>query len=170
MALRELVWVLAAAIGLTLVAAPARAQPAVSRYELYYAEVVRVIDGDTLEVRVFLWPGLIAEYAVRVRGIDAPEIRGPGCEEERVLGEEAKAWVERFYKPGMFVRLENVDRDPFAGRVVADVARYRSDRWLALANELIDRQLAVEWEPTQDDPPWCLLAQTRENDLQAPAE
>jgi len=48
-------------------------------YAEYYATVVRVIDGDTLEVRVNLWPGLVAEYAVRVRDIDAPELRGADC-------------------------------------------------------------------------------------------
>jgi len=130
-------------------------------YALYYAEVVRVIDGDTLDVRVDLWPGLQAIYAVRVRSIDAPELRGAACPEERLWAEEAKALIEKLYPPGTMVRLENVERDAFSGRVVADLRRWRSDRWLYLADEMVERGLAVGWTPEMDDVPWCLLAQTR---------
>lgn len=40
----------------------------------YPAEVVQVIDGDTFEARVHLWPGLNVTTRVRLRGIDAPEL------------------------------------------------------------------------------------------------
>lgn len=130
-------------------------------HALYYAKVVRVIDGDTLDVRIELWPGLEAVYAVRVRGVDAPELRRTGCEAERLWGEEAKAQVEKLYDVGTQVRLENVEYDAFAGRVVADVRRWRSDRWLYLADELVERGLAVAWTPEMADVPWCVLAETR---------
>ncbi len=130
-------------------------------YALYYATIVRVIDGDSIAVRVNLWPGLVAEYSVRVRGIDAPELRRVSCEEERIWGEEAKAQVEKLYEAGSTVRLENVEFDAFSGRVLAEVRRWRSDRWLYLKDDLIDRGLAVEWTPKMDDVPWCLLANTR---------
>jgi micrococcal nuclease len=135
--------------------------PLPSPYALYYAEVVRVIDGDTIDVRVELWPGLQAIYAVRVRGIDSPEVRRVKCEEERIWGEEAKAQVEKLYDVGSLIRIENVERDPFFGRVVADVRRWRSDRWLYLADELVERGLAEAWAPDMPDIDWCLLAKTR---------
>ena len=131
-------------------------------YALYYATVLRVIDGDTLEVSVSLWPGLVAEYSIRVRGVDAPEIRRVGCEEERAWGEEARAQIAKLYPSGTIIRLENVERDSFFGRVVADVRRWRSDRWLYLKDELLERGLAVEWTPEMEDVPWCLLAKTRQ--------
>ncbi len=124
----------------------------------YYATVVRVIDGDTLDVRVEVWPGLVAEYAVRVRGIDAPELRRVDCEAERLWGEAARDQVRKLYPEGSAIRLENVGRDPFFGRVVADVRRFRSDRWLFLKDELLERRLAVEWTPQMTDVNWCLLA------------
>ena len=40
----------------------------------YPAEVVRVIDGDTFEARVRVWPGLDVDTKVRLRGIDAAEL------------------------------------------------------------------------------------------------
>lgn len=130
-------------------------------YALYFAEVVRVIDGDTLDVRVDLWPGLQAVYAVRVRGIDAPELREAACPEERVWAEAAREQVARLYPEGSLVRLEDVEYDAFAGRVVADVRRWRSDRWLYLADELVSRSMAEAWMPEMADIDWCELAAAR---------
>ena len=45
-------------------------------------EVLSVLDGDTFEARVNLWPGLAITTRVRLRGIDAPELRAR-CEDER---------------------------------------------------------------------------------------
>ncbi|WP_135448968.1 MULTISPECIES: thermonuclease family protein [Tabrizicola] len=121
----------------------------------YDAEVVQVIDGDTLEVIVALWPGLRAEYRVRVRGIDAPELYRPACREEAELAEVARQQAERLYPPGTAVQLRDVSYDAFAGRVVADIRRWRTDRWLPLGKELMDRGLAVEWDPRQSAFVWC---------------
>ncbi|MEO2038390.1 MAG: thermonuclease family protein, partial [Martelella sp.] len=39
------------------------------------AEVVRVVDGDTIAVEARPWPGQIIETLVRVRGVDTREVR-----------------------------------------------------------------------------------------------
>lgn len=123
----------------------------------YLAELVDVIDGDTLDMRIAIWPGLVAEYAVRVRGIDTPETRRPGCEEERDAGEAAALAVRDLYGPETRIRLSEVAYDPFSGRVVAEVRRYHADRWLSLADELVERELAQRWRPGMNPVPWCLL-------------
>lgn len=127
----------------------------------YVAEIIRIIDGDTIAVSVALWPGLRAEYSVRIRGIDAPEIFRPDCDAEREWGRDATVQAERLYPEGREVQLRNVSYDAFSGRVVADVLRWRSDRWLSFAQEMLERNMAVEWEPGQANVPWCLLAETR---------
>lgn len=125
----------------------------------YRAEVVRVIDGDTIVVNVELWPDLTSEVSARVRGIDAPELSSSDCETAALLGQRAKGFVEDRYGPGDIVQLRDIGPDSFSGRVVADIRRWRSDRWLPLRKELLDSEppLAVEWEPGQSDVPWCLL-------------
>jgi endonuclease YncB( thermonuclease family) len=50
------------------------AQPAYALRSGHPAEVVRVIDGDTFEARVRIWPGMDVTTRVRLRGIDAPEL------------------------------------------------------------------------------------------------
>jgi len=143
-----------------LAAGPAAAQIDVTRRATifpgpYEAEVVRVVDGDTLEVNVALWPGLRAEYAVRVRGIDAPELHRPACRAEAELALQARDQAERLYPPGTVVQLREVSYDAFAGRVVAEVRRWRTDRWLSFAREMTERDLAAAWEPHQSAFTWC---------------
>ena len=46
------------------------------------AEIVRVVDGDTVRVRAKVWLDLHLDVLVRIRGIDAPELNGD-CPEER---------------------------------------------------------------------------------------
>ncbi len=123
----------------------------------YAAELVKVVDGDTLDMRVAIWPGLVAEYAVRVRGIDAPETYRPGCEEEREAGKRAADAVRLLYAPETEIRLSEVSYDPFYGRVVATVARGTEEGWIDLADELAERELAQRWTPDMNDVPWCLL-------------
>lgn len=145
----------------------AKSQPAAAQIDVtsrstifpgpYEAELVDVIDGDTLDLRVAIWPGIIADYAVRVRGVDAPEIRRASCEGERAAGEKARDWIQGIYGPDTRIQLRDVSYDPFSGRVVADVRRWRTDRWLSLAAELTSRDLAQRWTPDMDDVPWALL-------------
>lgn len=125
----------------------------------YRATVVRVIDADTIEVSVDLWPSLIQTATVRVRGIDAPETRST-CETEKALGIEAKEWVEKMYPVGEVIRIEDVEHDSLS-RYVAEVKRWRSDRWLPLDNELLEKDYAEIWYPGQQDIPWCLISQER---------
>jgi endonuclease YncB( thermonuclease family) len=44
-------------------------------------DIIRTIDGDTFEARVHLWPGLEMTTKVRLRGIDAPELK-TSCAQE----------------------------------------------------------------------------------------
>lgn len=140
---------------------PGFAQEIPSPYSEYYGTVERIIDGDTLQVRIDLWPGLEAIYAVRVRGIDAPELRGAKCPQEKLWAEEAKAQAEKLYDIGSTVRIENVELDSF-GRALADVRRWRSDRWMYFAEEMTERDMAQPWQPRRNDIDWCALAAAQE--------
>jgi micrococcal nuclease len=48
------------------------------------ADVVRVLDGDTIEISAQVWLGLRLTSHVRIRGIDTPEIRGE-CASEKLM-------------------------------------------------------------------------------------
>jgi micrococcal nuclease len=121
----------------------------------YLGEVVRVIDGDTFEARVDIWPTVSATVSVRLRGFDAPEIFRPACEQERLKATLAKADMEDLLPIGQAVVLESVGPDSFAGRVVADVFRVATVNKVAL-DILLERREAVQpWNPNEPPIDWC---------------
>lgn len=88
-------------------------------------EVIRAIDGDTFEARVHLAPGQDVTTRVRLRGIDAPELKA-ACAEELRLAEAATDALRDLLRQGE-VAIYNVGPDKYQGRVVADVATKRTD-------------------------------------------
>jgi endonuclease YncB( thermonuclease family) len=83
-------------------------------------DVIRTVDGDTFEARVHLWPGLDLNTRVRLRGIDAPELKA-SCPQELQMAEAASAALRALLGEGE-VTISNIGPDKYSGRVVADVA------------------------------------------------
>ncbi len=86
----------------------------------YPVEILQVVDGDTFEARVQLWPGLSVTTRVRLRGIDAPELKAR-CAEERDLALAARAALQAILDEGA-VGIMNVTLDKYGGRVLADAS------------------------------------------------
>lgn len=103
----------------------------------YTAHVERVIDGDTLAVRVPVWIGQDLRVLVRVRGIDAPERKGR-CAAERALAKRASAYLAAIIAGGP-VRLSRVSGGKYFGRVLADVTTAEGND---VARQLLRRKLA----------------------------
>lgn len=85
----------------------------------YRAQVLNVIDGDTVEARVHVWMGQEVVTRIRLKDIDAPEITG-ACGPER---ERAIAARDRLYGlvRGPGIVLTEVRPDKYFGRVVARI-------------------------------------------------
>ena len=63
----------------------------------YGVEILRVVDGDTVDVRIDLGFNVWHKCRVRLMGINAPESRTRDLE-EKARGLEAKAWLtQQFY-------------------------------------------------------------------------
>lgn len=99
-------------------ASPPIERPAASRM-IHAVEVLRVVDGDTFDARVNLWPGLYTTTRVRLRGIDAPEMSAR-CAEERAKAEVARDVLRVILDRGG-VGIAQVAFDKYSGRVLADV-------------------------------------------------
>jgi endonuclease YncB( thermonuclease family) len=85
------------------------------------AEVLRVVDGDTFEARVRIWPGLEIVTKVRLRGIDAPEISSARCDQERLKAIAARDALRAILDEGD-VGISGVALDKYGGRVLADAS------------------------------------------------
>ena len=79
-----------------------------------------VEDGDTFEARVHLWQGLDITTRVRLRGVDAPELKAR-CLAESRMAQAARGTLTALLAEGG-VTIYNVGPDKYNGRVVADVA------------------------------------------------
>jgi endonuclease YncB( thermonuclease family) len=85
----------------------------------YPAEIVRVIDGDTVEARVHVWLGLDQTTRIRLRGIDAPELHGQ-CPGEREAAAAARDHLIRLLAAGP-VTVTDISIDKYGGRVDARI-------------------------------------------------
>jgi endonuclease YncB( thermonuclease family) len=111
------------------------------------AELVRVIDGDTIEVRARIWLDLDLTTRVRLAGIDAPELNG-ACPEEPRLAQAARTALAALLGAGS-VWLASIQHDKYGGRVVADVlaADGRS-----ASTAMLEAGTAARWGAS---PVWC---------------
>jgi len=111
--------------------------------------VLRVIDGDTFEARVHLWPGLDMTTRVRLRGIDAPELHAR-CEDERVKALAARDALTRLLAQGS-VGISRVGQDKYGGRVDADVSTARTPN---VSEALFDGGYALRYDGGRRES-WC---------------
>ncbi|MEQ9519259.1 MAG: nuclease [Parvibaculum sp.] len=112
------------------------------------AAVVRVVDGDTIEVRARIWIGQDVRVLVRLDGIDTPELRGK-CDEEKVRARAARDHLAPI--TGGEVALTGIYEGKFAGRVVANVTH---EAMGDLSLSLLEANLARPYSGGKRLP-WC---------------
>lgn len=83
------------------------------------AVVLEVLDGDTFLAEASVWPGHTVRVNVRIRGIDAPEMKAR-CEGERAAAERARETLALLFDGGP-VAISNIAGAKYYGRVLADV-------------------------------------------------
>jgi micrococcal nuclease len=84
------------------------------------AEILRVIDGDTLLVEARPWPQQTMEVYVRIRGIDTPEMHSK-CAAVRRAGIDARQALEQLTASSPQVQLTQISGDKYFGRILANV-------------------------------------------------
>ncbi len=82
-------------------------------------DIIRVIDGDTVEVRAHVWLDQMIVTRVRLRSIDAPELRA-GCPEEARKAAAARDALVTLLDSGR-IYLTGLGRDKYGGRVLGDL-------------------------------------------------
>jgi len=117
-------------------------------------DVVRVLDGDTVEAQCGVWLGTKIQTMVRVRGVDTPEKHGK-CPAESALAIRASTFTKDALPPGTPIQLFKIEPDKYGGRVVATVV-YDSPtrRGLYLGDELVAAGLARGYDGGTKSS-WC---------------
>lgn len=114
----------------------------------YRAELIRVVDGDTLEARVALWLDQSLTTRIRLRDIDAPELSGT-CPHERERAITARQRLAELVAGGSFL-ITDVGRDKYGGRVVA---RIETMSGLDVGQALVSEGHARVWQKRRGN--WC---------------
>ena len=81
---------------------------------------MRVLDGDTFVADAAVWPGQTVRVNVRIRGIDAPEMKAR-CDGERIAAVRARDELALLLGKAL-VAISNIAGAKYYGRVLADVA------------------------------------------------
>jgi micrococcal nuclease len=83
------------------------------------ATVVEVLDGDTFLAEALVWPGHTVRVNVRIRGIDAPEMKAR-CDAEHTAAERARQALASLFGENP-IAISNISGAKYYGRVLADV-------------------------------------------------
>ena len=109
---------------------------------VYNWRVIRIVDGDTLEIANEFLPQELKLF-VRIKGIDTPE-KAPRakCEKENILSQKASNYtknsIEKAQKNHQKITFSEIKWDKYGGRIVAKVMIDNND----LGQELVRSGLA----------------------------
>ncbi|WP_395449457.1 thermonuclease family protein [Aminobacter sp. UC22_36] len=132
-----------------LVAFPAEAKRRENFAGPVSARVVEVIDGDTFLAEAEIWPGQTLRVNIRIRGIDAPEMKSR-CVGERAAALTARSALARLVADRP-VSLSNIGGAKYYGRVLADVS---SETGEAVAKAMLEHGLVRAYGGGKRDS-WC---------------
>ena len=84
------------------------------------SEVTSIYDADTFRVTIKGWPEVAGEHIpVRIKDIDAPEIRGK-CQAEKAAARKAKQFTVDALRSAKVIELKNMERGKYF-RILANV-------------------------------------------------
>ena len=116
----------------------------------YNAKILRIVDGDTLDVDIDLGFGVwLHRERIRLEGIDTPESRTRDKEEKK-FGLLSKEYLKSFLPIGSHAKLicKTYDSKGKFGRILGDFEVYDSkkDYYTSLVNVMIEEGYGVKYE------------------------
>ena len=111
----------------------------------YKFKVVRVIDGDTVDMLIDLGFNTFSQQRVRLEGIDAPETRGKPDEVE-AIGRQSTQWLTDRLLNTEAMRLDSRTGQGKYGRYLVTIY----DRDVNINQEMVDRGLAWKYGAPKD--------------------
>lgn len=105
------------------------------------ANVVDVLDGDTFLADALVWPGQSLRINIRIRGIDAPEMKSQCPTEHDAALRAREALAEILGRQA--IQISNIAGAKYYGRVLADVVAGDGKQ---VAQEMITRSLVRPYD------------------------
>ena len=127
-------------------------------YEYKVIEVIKIVDGDTVDVLLDLGFDIHRKERVRILGIDAPETRTTD-ENEKKFGLEAKAYVLSWFAKHPDIKVRTTKDDKY-GRILGEF--FDADS-ASLSQTIIYDGYAWEYDGVTKTKDYALLLERRED-------
>ena len=113
------------------------------------SKIISVYDGDTFRVNIDSLPPIVGKnIAIRLEGVDTPEIKGK-CQYEKDLAIEARDFVRKKLFNAKEIKLNDLQR----GKYFRVVAKVFVDG-VSLEKELLKKGLAYKYQGGKKSS-WC---------------
>lgn len=133
--------VFSACVGLAAIVSPGAAEAGQDFRGPVAATVLNIIDGDTFLADAQVWPGQFVRVNVRIRGIDAPEMKSRCAGEHDAALRARDALAELIGDDA--VSISNIGGAKYYGRVLADV---ETQQGVPVAEEMLGRSLVRPYD------------------------
>ena len=90
---------------------------------IYDWKILRVVDGDTVEVATPWVPAPIKQkMSIRIYGVDTPEKGWRGqCDKEKAMGEAASKFTKKVITESKVAQVWIIGWDKYGGRILGDI-------------------------------------------------
>jgi micrococcal nuclease len=109
-------------------------------YTYKVKEVVRIVDGDTIDLIIDAGFYIYVQQRIRLKGIDAPETRTLDLK-EKDEGLRAKEWLERELKDRQ-VTIKTTKEDKY-GRMLGEL--FTRDHYLSINERMLQEGFAAKY-------------------------
>ena len=122
--------------------------------------VLRVVDGDTIDADIDLGFSISLEKRIRLAGIDTPESRTKDLA-EKALGIDAKNWLKHRLEDAedIIIRTQLPDSTEKYGRIIGQL--YINGEDASLNNQMITEGYALPYDGGTKDKDWEPLKEIR---------
>jgi endonuclease YncB( thermonuclease family) len=115
-------------------------------------EILKVVDGDTIKIKVPELPVQLQKISIRILGIDTPESTYRAkCQAEKTLALKVKEYLKNKVLMSDDVSLNIKGYGKYGGRILADV--YLDG--ISVAEDLVSKDYAIPYDGGKKSNPWC---------------
>lgn len=113
-------------------------------YQYKVVQVIKVIDGDTVEITLDLGFNIHTKQKIRISGINTPELKSK-VPEEKIKAEKAKDFAQKWFdKHSRATIIVSTTKEDKYGRVLGD---FYVEGGPSFSEEMLKEDLAVVYLP-----------------------
>jgi len=123
-------------------------------------QILKVVDGDTIDASIDLGFDISLEKRIRLAGIDTPESRTTNVK-EKAMGLESKEWLKKTLEGSkdILIKTELPDSTEKYGRIIGHL--FINDQETSLNNQMITAGYALAYDGGTKDKNFDVLLERR---------